>query len=125
MANKTSKASTSSKEVAKNQEKKDFLSFYDSQNREKLMPIFRITDPTGKKVVCELEFSSIMKWNRDQGKADWSYVNLRVSKPLSEGGKMGEVIKFTFGHSDKKNSLWVMKTKPEQEEEKPLPVESI
>lgn len=127
MSKKMSKVAASNakvEEAVKVQEKKDFMSFYNASTKEKLMPILRITDHTGQNVVCELEFSSIMKWNKDANKAEWSYVNMRISKPTTEGGELDEVLKLTFGHSDKKNMIWVMKNKPEQEA-KPITVENV
>ncbi len=95
-------------------EKADFLSFYDKKTREKLEPVFVITDPSGK-AVCHLEFSMMMKWDKEKERAEWAYQNLVVKKPLVEGGEFEEVIRFVSGHKEKTNTPWTMIKKPEAE----------
>jgi len=108
-----SKKQATSAPVAVKTKAKDaeFLGFYNKATQERLTNVLRVTDPTGKVCVCEIEFSSLMKWNKEAEKADFSYIKISVKKPVD--GEFVEVKGYVVGHSDKKNTKWVMVTKPE------------
>ena len=114
------KAKAASAPVAVKPEARDaeFLSFYNKPTREKQTPTIVVTDPTGQTALCEVAFESIMKWDKDAEKAVFSYIKISLSKKKVEGGEMEEVKSFLIGHSDSKNTKWVMVLKPEAEKVK-------
>ena len=94
-------------------EKAEFLSFYNKAAKEKETPLIRVADAVTGIVGCEVEFESIMKWDKDASKAVFSYIKITIKKPID--GEFVGVKELLIGHNVEHNTKWVMVCKPEVE----------
>lgn len=123
--NATVEAVVEQKAVKHTGPKPDFMSFYNKATRERFTNSIMVALPAAQLkemlaggaetiCVCELEVSSLMKWNKEQKKAEFSYLGFSVKKPVTGEKEFKEVKKLVIGHNDKFNTKWVMMPALEQ-----------
>jgi hypothetical protein len=83
----------------------------------------RITGQDGK-IAAEIHFERFVKgWNKEDKKADATFLKVNILKPLSQEKKEDEieyieVKRFIVGHSEDSNLLWLGDAKLEAEEKR-------
>lgn len=123
--NATIEAAVEKKAVKREGPAPEFMSFYNKATRERYTNSIMVAIPAAQLkemlaggaetiCVCELEVSSLMKWNKEAKKAEFSYLGVSVKKPVTGEKEFKEVKKLVIGHNDKFNTKWVMMPALEQ-----------